>query len=72
MGGDVTFDELREIEPGYQLTNDDTVIEVVEVSEADSVCDHTVTYDNGVTQDLEELHTAINKHGSIWPVGDQK
>ena len=65
---EITFDELREIEPGFEITNGDTVLTVAEVDEAHSVSDHTVTYDNGVTQDIEELYAAINKHGSVWPV----
>ena len=66
----ITFDELREVEPGLEITDGDTVLTVVDVDEAHSVTDHTVSYDNGVTQTIEELHTAINKHESVWPVED--
>jgi len=64
----ITFDEIEEIEEGDQFTDGETTISVVEVEGASNPAKTEITYDNGVTQPGEELHAAINKHGSIWPV----
>jgi len=67
---EATFEDLKALGIGDEITNGDTTLTITEISEAHSVTDYELTYDNGVTQDIEELHAAINKHGSVWIAED--